>query len=80
MVTLILLVIAAAVLYAFPRSLDVSLAAPGRWDLGMAVVVAGYLMFPMLALLAVGLLVIALLVLAGAAQECRLATRPSHDR
>jgi hypothetical protein len=80
MVTLILLVIAAAVLYAFPRSLDVSLAAPGRWDLGMAVVVAGYLMFPMLALLAAGLFLIAVLLLAGAGLERRLATRPSRDR
>jgi hypothetical protein len=80
MVTLILLVVAAADLYAFPRSLDVSFAAPGRWDLGMAIVVAGYLMFPVLALLVAGLLLSALLVLAGAALERRLTTRPSNDR
>ena len=48
---------------------------PGRFRLGMAILVAGYFLFPILALLAAGLLVIALMLLAGALVERRSATK-----
>lgn len=47
------------------------------FTLGTAILVAGYLMFPVLALLAAGLLLIALMLLAGAAAERRRAARES---
>lgn len=71
MAILVTLIVTAPVLYFFPRALDVSPAQPGRWDLAMAVVVAGYLVFPIAGLIAGGLLVVALLMLAGAAIERR---------
>jgi len=48
---------------------------PGRFSLGTAILIAGYLLFPVLALLAAGLLLIALMLFVGAAVERRRAGR-----
>ena len=48
---------------------------PGRFSLGTAILVAGYFLFPVLALLAAGLLLIALMLFVGALVERRRASR-----
>jgi hypothetical protein len=71
----ILLLFAAGVCLLYVLATQVLAVEPGRFSLGTAILVAGYLLFPVLALLAAGLLLIALMLLAGAAAERRRAGR-----
>ena len=48
---------------------------PGTFGIGMAIVVAGYFLFPMLILIAGGLLLLAMMLLIGASIERRRADR-----
>jgi hypothetical protein len=50
---------------------------PETFTLGTSILVAGYVLFPVLALLALGLLILALMLLAGAAAERRRAAKES---
>jgi hypothetical protein len=74
-VSFILLLFAAGVLLVYVLATEVVAVEPGRFGLGTAILVAGYLLLPVLALLAVGLLLIALMLFAGAAAERRRAGR-----
>lgn len=85
--TAALLASGAILLYALPStSFDVGIAVqPSRFSLGTAILVAGYVLLPILAILAAGLLLISAMLLAGAAIERRriASTRPpsiSKDR
>jgi hypothetical protein len=71
----ILLLFAAGVCLLYVLAAQIVAVEPGRFSLGTAILVAGYLLFPVLALLAAGLLLIALMLFAGAAIERRRAAR-----
>jgi hypothetical protein len=71
----ILLVFAAGACLFYVLVAQVLAVEPGRFSVGTAILVAGYLLFPVLALLAAGLLLIALMLFAGAAVERRRAGR-----
>jgi hypothetical protein len=62
-------------LYAFRPTPTIGPGQSDTFTVGTAILVAGYLLFPVLALLAAGLLLIALMLLAGAAIERRRAAR-----
>ncbi len=64
------LLLAGGVVYAVsPASFEI--ARPGEFGSGMAIVVLGYVLYPVLVLLAAGLLVVALMMLVGASIERR---------
>lgn len=74
-VALLALVLAGGLLYTVsPASLEI--APPGEFSTGMAIVILGYLLYPVVALLAVGLLVVALMMLVGASIERRREQSP----
>jgi hypothetical protein len=53
-----------------------AIARPGEFNTGMAIVILGYVLYPLLALLAVGLLVVAFMIFVGAAIERRRQRSP----
>ncbi len=75
LVAAVVVAVAVTVLYAVRPTPTLRPGQPDAFTLGTAILVAGYLLFPVLALLAAALLLIALMLLAGPAAERRRAAR-----
>jgi uncharacterized membrane protein len=69
--------VAVTVWYAIQPTPTTGPGEPETFTLGMSILVAGYVLFPVLALLALALLILALMLLAGAAAERRRAAKES---